>query len=281
MYRVSPSFVTKWCRILDAAERAGTRVKRAARPLSTRPKSCCAHVQNEIEKDVVRAKKENPCAGPLTIKHMIRTDASPTTVYRVLKKNKLTKRDKPHKKRKYIRFEERMPMARIQLDYKTWGPGMYSIWALDDHSRAILGYRVTGEATGEVVKDLMEEVAETYGVPGMVRTDHGLQFLSKVFSGWMKTNSVKHVMGRVGHPQTNGKIERSHRTAKKEAPMFGPAGTLEDLGATVGKWIGYYNWERPHRSLNMLSPMTVFHRDAIEDVELTSVPGWTELFGLA
>jgi len=97
--------------------------------------------------------------------------------------------------------------------------------------------------------------------------EHGLE-------GFLHENCIKHIMGRVNHPQTQGKVERSHGSAMREmAAVWGrePQG-LEEYGSAVGRWVWFYNTVRPHESLGYRTPAEVFREGllALDD------PEWVE-----
>ena len=71
---------------------------------------------------------------------------------------------------------------------------------------------------------------------------------------WCEANGIEHIMGRVGHPQTQGKIERTHGSAKRELCYFGLMDTLENARETIMRWIDFYNSERPHQALGYERP---------------------------
>ncbi|CDT06274.1 transposase (fragment) [Vibrio crassostreae] len=54
----------------------------------------------------------------------------------------------------------------------------------------------------------------------------------------------------------NGKVERSQKTDKSEFyPTIDISVGLEELDLLLAEWQHYYNWERPHSSLNGLAPI--------------------------
>ena len=75
---------------------------------------------------------------------------------------------------------------------------------------------------------------------------------------WCEENGIEHIYSRVRHPQTNGKMGRTHRSALEETPYFGSLDTLEDAVGTFGDWIEYYNTERPNQALGYDVPVNVF-----------------------
>jgi transposase-like protein len=74
---------------------------------------------------------------------------------------------------------------------------------------------------------------------------------------FLENNNITHVRGKPFHPQTQGKIERYHRTMKNVIKLenyYLP----EDLEQTIQKFVDYYNNERYHESLNNLTPADVY-----------------------
>ena len=284
MFGVSKAFVTDWTKILRAAHELGAGVRNACIALPTRPPSSVrSPVADGAEDVVLQARKRYPFLGPEKIKVMFGTDASPSTIGRIIRKFGFQREHKPYKKHKYVRFQRPFPLYTVQLDYKDWAEGVHSIWALDDRSRMILGHRAVGSATAEVAIELVKEIAEKYGTPIQVLTDHGAQFTTMheggehIFDDAMKEMGIKHIMGRVKHPQTQGKIERSHGSAKTEmgAVWGGRPETLEDYREAIGAWVEFHNSVRVHQSLDYETPSKVFFRERIgvED------PAWIEAVG--
>jgi transposase InsO family protein len=269
---VSLSFVKKWTQIGKAAKDSGQSIRNAFRSLPTKRVNAPREPSAEQIRTVIEIRKNNPLLGSKKIAVLMPEGIrlSEYAIAKVLRKHKLIPSRGKYHKRKYVRFESPFPMHTIQLDYKTWENGTHSIWALDDHSRAILGYRVVETATAEAVIDLMEEVIRMYGIPIRILTDHGCQFTTMhehgthMFDDWCAEKKITHMMGSIAHPQTQGKIERSHGTAIIEASYFGPTGTAEEWSSTIGLWISYYNNRRPHMSLDYEFPMKVFDKNIIE-----------------
>ena len=163
------------------------------------------------------------------------------------------------------RFEREHSLTMVQIDYKSWPSGVKTIWVLDDSSRAILGYHVSDVQSADDVIALLESVFSFWRCyPEQVLSDHGSEFYS-VSGGkgsskldvWCAERGISHIMGRVRHPQTQGKIERSHGTATTEIEYFGSMETVEEARETVARWVDFYNNRRPHMAIDMEYPMNV------------------------
>ena len=88
-------------------------------------------------------------------------------------------------------------------------------------------------------------------------SDNGPAFVSKPLANYLKTYRMKHVRGRPHHPQTQGKIERYHRSMKsivKLNTFFFPW----ELEHAIADFVAYYNYERYHESLDNVTPADVY-----------------------
>jgi transposase InsO family protein len=215
---------------------------------------------------VVGIRRQHPWMGSAKIRVFGRIDASPTTIDKVIREQGLAVKPRKRSRRTYVRFERLHSLSLIQLDFKRWKNGTWTIWALDDHSRMILGMKMTEHPTVAAVIGLMEGVVRTFGAPEEILTDNGSQFTSMkgtkhTFGAWCKEHGIKHVTGSVASPETQGKIERSHRSAIDETRHLGKIESKEGLEKVLMDWMEFYNNERPHQSLDYDVPINVFLRD--------------------
>jgi len=105
-------------------------------------------------------------------------------------------------------------------DYKQLTDGRWFLCYLDDASCFITGYGVFNEATGTHALEVLHDAIENYGKPASILTDHGSQFCANEaeckkrgeseFEKKLVEMDTKHILARVRHPQTNGKLERFH-----------------------------------------------------------------------
>ena len=122
---------------------------------------------------------------------------------------------------------------------------------IDDHSRFIVHAELFENATTDNTLRAFERAIKKYGVPRAILTDNGLQFTPAKsdkgpFTKWCEERGIKHILGRVHHPQTNGKIER----------WFGTYKSMEHRDDdTVESFVKYYNEERLHQSLGYKTPL--------------------------
>jgi transposase InsO family protein len=160
------------------------------------------------------------------------------------------------------RFERESCGALLQMDFKGLPKGCpYALLtALDDHGRYCLHFGPVPDKTGASVRAALWELFGEHGLPKEMLMDNGDcwgSVLSKsptAFEVWLMLLGVRPVHGRPGHPQTQGKVERFHRTAKIELGQALVQPTLEAARAAIEPFVDRYNWVRPHDALGGAVP---------------------------
>jgi len=215
-------------------------------------------IPDETVKAIIFLRRESGWCPHRIAGHMKNNgvDVCHMTVYRVLCREGLNRPlAKPRQKRKFKRWQRRRSNSLWQCDLKIAG-SRWLITLLDDHSRFITGSELFKEGTAENVIWLLDQAIHEYSKPREILTDHGSQFWSvrrgeSSFEAYCKSSKIKHILGGIGKPTTLGKIERWFRTYDQEHAGF----------QFHWKFIEYYNYERPHMSLNYLTPAEVYFRD--------------------
>ena len=143
---------------------------------------------------------------------------------------------------------------------KGWG-WYYLSTILDDFSRRIITFRLCESMS---TPDAMDTVNDALVVTGLSRnqrprllSDNGPCFISGEFRKYLSSAGIKQINGKPCHPQTQGKIERYHRSMKNIIKLdnyFSP----DDLREAIAKFVDFYNNERYHESLNNLTPADVY-----------------------
>jgi putative transposase len=156
--------------------------------------------------------------------------------------------------------------------FKIIGWGWYYLaTVMDDYSRYIITWELcrnmeTKDAQ-RVIGRAIHESGVTFKKRPRLLTDNGSCYISKEFAKFIDREEMGHVKGAPYHPQTQGKIERYHRTMKNIVKLenyFFP----EDLQTRLDEFVDYYNNERYHESLGNLTPADVyFGRDQQRHLE--------------
>ena len=146
--------------------------------------------------------------------------------------------------------------------FKIIGWGWYFLaTVMDDYSRYIITWELcknmeSADAKRVVGEALKETGLETDNRPRLL-SDNGSCYISQEFKKFINDEHMGHVRGAPYHPQTQGKIERYHRTMKNVVKLenyFFP----DDLRAKLAEFVDYYNNKRYHESLGNVTPADVY-----------------------
>jgi transposase InsO family protein len=150
--------------------------------------------------------------------------------------------------------------------FKIIGWGWYYLSTiLDDYSRFIIAWRLcTGMAASDVTDTLDDALAFTGLKQAHVShkprllSDNGPCYISGQLADYLKDQKMAHTRGRPYHPQTQGKIERWHRSMKNQI-LLNHYYLPSELKEQMHRFVSYYNHERYHESLENLTPADVYY----------------------
>jgi transposase InsO family protein len=238
---------------------------------SRRPHRSPGQMSAVLEDEIVRLRKALPLDnGAQTIAyHLARSGwsvPSVATIHRVLvRRGQVVAQPEKRPKSGSRRFEWPAPNACWQIDATMWlladGREVWVMDVMDDHSRVLIAARVWQQATGEAAWDAFAHGVSEWGLPAHVLSDNGSCFTGRFFSGGevdfertMRALGIRQILSSPAHPQTCGKLERSHLTTKRWLAKQAPAETENELQTQLDRWRRFYNYERPHRSLRGATP---------------------------
>ena len=184
---------------------------------------------------------------------------SPTSVYRVLKAEGLLANRWQKPSRKGTGFVQ--PLAphdhwHIDFSYVNVGGTFYYLCSiLDGCSRFIVHWEIR-EAMKEADAELvLQRAREKYPqARPQIISDNGPQFVAKDFKEFLRLWQTTHVLTSPHYPQSNGKLERYHRTLKEQAIRPKTPLTLEDARRVVAEFVEHYNTVRLHSALGYVAP---------------------------
>lgn len=109
------------------------------------------------------------------------------------------------------------------------------------------------------VENTLQRAIEKYpeAKPALI-TDNGSQYISKDFKEFIRERGLTHIRTSVRYPQSNGKIERFHKSIKEEKIRTTALLGIEDAKRQVAEYIRYCNEERLHSGIYYLTPQEVF-----------------------
>lgn len=149
------------------------------------------------------------------------------------------------------------------LKVKGWG-WYYLSTVLDDFSRFIIAWRLCKTMSASDVSATLQDALEATGLTSVklkqrprLLSDNGPCYISSELKDWLGEKQMPHSRGRPYHPQTQGKIERMHRTLKDRI-LLNNHYLPEELERDIDAFVTHYNTRRAHESLNNLTPHDVF-----------------------
>ncbi len=185
---------------------------------------------------------------------------SPATTYRVLKSAGLLNRwNRIKKSAKGNGFDQ--PTAVHQhwhtdIKYVNFkGTFLFLISVIDGYSRYVVHHELRKNMQEFDVEITIQRAVEKHpGFKPRIISDNGAQYISKDFAQYLKVVGLQHIRTSIAYPQSNGKIERYHRTLHEECLMKKSMINLADARKQIDEYIHFYNTKRLHSSLFFLTP---------------------------
>jgi transposase InsO family protein len=182
-----------------------------------------------------------------------------STIHRILvRRGFVTPQPQKRPRSSWQRFEADLPNECWQTDMTHWhlegDRHVEIVNFIDDYSRAVLASVAVEVATAPEVVRIFFDAAAAYGLPASVLSDNGAIYTA-TYRG--AATGLEIDLARLGitfkhgkpyHPQTQGKVERYHRTLKAFLRRRPPAEDLAGLQAQIDRFVTTYNEERPHQA---------------------------------
>ena len=237
---------------------------------SRRPHQQPSKTAEDVEALIVQTRLSHPAWGGKTIRAALEAAGveglpSDKTCCNIIKRNGLIDPVESAKHTPYQRFEKHHCNEMWQTDFKgdfLLGNGVrcFPLTILDDHSR--YNIRIEPKEFATDVKTSFIAAFREYGLPNSVLSDNGSQFAGaheglSTFERFLMDLDILPIHGRPIHPQTQGKIERFHRTFKQEALRTVPS-NMTDAAAIFENWRWLYNEVRPHHALGLKTPGSIY-----------------------
>lgn len=191
---------------------------------------------------------------------------SESTVTRVLRAHGVGRLPKiaPRRALHTKRYVKKVPGHHVQVDVKFLQMKdrerktvkRYQYTAIDDATR-IRALQIFPKHNQDCAIKFMDYVIEKFPFRiSTVRTDRGHEFQAR-FHWHVEDQGIRHVYIKPRTPHLNGKVERSHRTDQTEFYQLLTYTDDVDLNAKLEAWESFYNYDRPHISLDGKTPYEV------------------------
>jgi putative transposase len=222
------------------------------------------HWLTEEEKHrIIAFAHDNPLEGYRRLTFMMLdrdvVAASPTSVWRVLHQAGLLAKVNGTPSKKGTGFVQ--PLAahehwHVDVSYLNIAGTFYFLCAiLDGYSRFIVHWEIRETMKEGEVETIIQRAHEKFpGTHPRIISDNGPQFIAKDFKEFIRICGMTHVKTSPYYPQSNGKIERFHRTLKGDCIRTQTPLSLEDAVRIVASYVERYNTIRLHSAIGYIAP---------------------------
>lgn len=265
-YGVSRNTVKLWL------ARANHSLDTALSERSRRPHTSPRQTDPAIVAKLLALKVERPVWGAKKLVAKLWPDSPPISVRtadRILERHGLVQ------SRQEVlplqRFERETPNELWQMDFKGLGrnnPGYSPLTVLDDCTRYCLAFEPLKSHGAVQIFKVLWELFGQYGLPEAILSDNEPCFaeISRIGPSWLEARlwllGIRTLHGRAFHPQTQGKVERFHGTAQREVGRALWQPDIAKAKQVLDHFVQDYNYERPHESLDMQVPGSVYQSSA-------------------
>jgi putative transposase len=222
------------------------------------------HWLTEDEKQrIVAFARANPLEGYRRLTFMMldadQVACSPTSVYRVLKGAGLLAGASPNVTKKGTGFVQPLKPHEhwhVDVSYLNIAGTFYFLCSiLDGCSRFIVHWEIREKMEESDVQTIIQRAREAFPIekPRII-SDNGPQFIAKDFKEFIRITGMTHVRTSPYYPQSNGKIERWHKTLKGESIRVMVPLSLDDARRIVADYVLHYNTVRLHSAVGYVTP---------------------------
>src|SRR5205085_8405641 len=135
------------------------------------------------------------------------------------------------------------------------GTFYYLCSLLDGCSRSIVHWEIRETMTEADIEQIIQRGRERFpGVRPRIISDNGPQFIAKDFKEFIRICGMTHVKTSPYYPQSNGQIERFHKTIKGDCIRTETPLCLEDARRVVARYVEHYNTVRLHSAIGYITP---------------------------
>jgi putative transposase len=184
---------------------------------------------------------------------------SPASVWRVLKQAGLLSRWTGKSSRKGSGFEQPLEPDQhwhVDVSYiNLSGTFYYLCSVLDGCSRLLVHWDLRESMKEADIEMILERAKEKHpeARPRII-SDNGPQFIARDFKEFIRISGMTHVRTSPFYPQSNGKIERWHKSLKRECIRPLTPLTLEDARRLIQSYVDHYNTVRLHSAIGYVTP---------------------------
>jgi putative transposase len=185
----------------------------------------------------------------------------------------------PRRKKRMLLTRERQPLKILPIANHSWsldfmhdtlncGKRFRTLNVLDEGVRECLDIEIDTSLPSSRVVRVLERIREWRGLPQQLRLDNGPELISSHLIEWCKRNNVEMLHIQPGKPNQNAFIERFNRTFRNEVLNLHLFTSLQQVREIAWEWMNDYNEQRPHESLNNMTPTAYKEKVTAENSNL-------------
>lgn len=184
---------------------------------------------------------------------------SPTSVYRVLKRAGRLDRRGFSPSKKGTGFQQPLTAHEhwhVDISYINIAGTFYFLCSLlDGFSRYIVHWELRETMKEQEVETIVQRGCEKFpDAKPRIISDNGPQFVARDFKEFVRLMGMTHVRTSPYYPQSNGKLERWHKSLKQECIRPACPANAEEARRQVAAFVESYNHERLHSALGYVTP---------------------------
>jgi putative transposase len=136
------------------------------------------------------------------------------------------------------------------------GTFYYLCSVLDGYSRFLVHWELRASMTEAEIEIVLQRAREKYpDAKPRIISDNGPQFLARDFKEFIRIAGMTHVRTSPYYPQSNGKLERWHKSLKSECIRPGTPLSQQDAARLIQQYVDHYNNVRLHSAIGFVTPM--------------------------
>ena len=216
------------------------------------------------KKAIIDCHLKNPLEGYRRLTFMMLDQdivaVSPSSVWRVLGQAGLLAKWNGEPSKKGTGFVQ-PPAAHehwhIDVSYiNISGTFYYLCSVLDGYSRFLVHWELRTSMTEAEIEIVLQRAREKYpDARPRIISDNGPQFLARDFKEFIRIAGMTHVRTSPYYPQSNGKLERWHKSLKSECIRPGTPLSQQDAERLIQQYVDHYNNVRLHSAIGYVTPM--------------------------
>lgn len=260
---------------------------------SHKTKSCPHKTDEYIEKEVIKLRKRYGW-GAVKLQVLLRKEGiviPKVTINRIIERNGLLIEEDCHRPA-VKRFEKERANDLWQVDLKGAigrnNARCEPLSMIDDYSRFVVGLFPTRTSKLEPIQEAFHKTFEKYGIPEALLMDHGVPWWSSAnmlgltrLSVWLMKQDIRLCFSGYNHPQTQGKVERFHRTLAHAIRHNGTPTKFSQWSSLLSKIQREYNYIRPHEALSLDVPASRYSRSKRQFIAQPSDPNYPNDYTIA